>query len=133
MIAPLPISTPGERLGTLTVLSLNPSNPLTEERLEAALSLAGQAALAIDRARLYEQQKDFADMMQRSLLPQDQPELEGLEVGHVYASSARVDVGGLAGWRCARSQAANCAGGCATTCSSIQACPVPQNSTQLPK
>src|SRR6266568_8789864 len=90
----LPISTPGERLGTLTVLSLNPSNPLTEERLEAALSLAGQAALAIDRARLYEQQKDFADMMQRSLLPQDQPELEGLEVGHVYASSARVDVGG---------------------------------------
>ncbi len=92
--AMLPISTPGERLGTLTVLSLNPSNPLTEERLEAVLSLAGQAALAIDRARLYEQQKDFADMMQRSLLPQDQPELEGLEVGHVYASSARVDVGG---------------------------------------
>ena len=92
--AVLPISTPGERLGTLTVLSLNPSNPLTEERLEAALTLAGQAALAIDRARLYEQQKDFADMMQRSLLPQDQPELEGLEVGHVYASSARVDVGG---------------------------------------
>ena len=32
--------------------------------------------------------------MQRSLLPRTQPELEGLELGAVYESSARVDVGG---------------------------------------
>jgi sigma-B regulation protein RsbU (phosphoserine phosphatase) len=32
--------------------------------------------------------------MQRSLLPQAEPQLAGLEVGHVYASSARVEVGG---------------------------------------
>jgi serine phosphatase RsbU (regulator of sigma subunit) len=92
--AVLPISTPGERLGTLTVVSLSPASPLSEERVESALTLAGQAALAIDRARLYEQQKGFADSMQRSLLPQAEPELEGLELAHVYASSARVDVGG---------------------------------------
>jgi sigma-B regulation protein RsbU (phosphoserine phosphatase) len=32
--------------------------------------------------------------MQRSLLPHSQPRLEGLELGAVYESSARVDVGG---------------------------------------
>ena len=33
-----------------------------------------QAALAIDNARLYQQQKEFADTMQRSLLPRAQPD-----------------------------------------------------------
>ena len=32
--------------------------------------------------------------MQRSLLPRTRPQLAGLEVGDVYDSSARVDVGG---------------------------------------
>ena len=32
--------------------------------------------------------------MQRSLLPRSHPAVQGLEVGEVYESSARVDVGG---------------------------------------
>ena len=32
--------------------------------------------------------------MQRSLLPRSEPRVEGLEIGTVYESSARVDVGG---------------------------------------
>ena len=32
--------------------------------------------------------------MQRSLLPRELPQVPGLEIGHVYQSSARVDVGG---------------------------------------
>src|SRR5437764_8231675 len=32
--------------------------------------------------------------MQRSLLPRERPAVEGLEVGEIYESSARVDVGG---------------------------------------
>ena len=66
----------------------------TRELLEAAHSLAAQAALAIDSARLYEQQKYFSDTMQRSLLPTRRPDLPGLDVGSVYESSARVEVGG---------------------------------------
>jgi serine phosphatase RsbU (regulator of sigma subunit) len=62
--------------------------------VDAALAIAGQAALAIDNARLYQQQKEFADTMQRSLLPRAEPAVPGLEVGDVYESSARVDVGG---------------------------------------
>ena len=65
-----------------------------EDAVETALFVAGQAALAIDNARLYQHQKDFADTMQRSLLPRGLPEIDGLDVGAVYESSARVDVGG---------------------------------------
>jgi serine phosphatase RsbU (regulator of sigma subunit) len=90
----LPIATPAELLGTLSVVSLDPARPLTPATTELALSVAGQAALALDNARLYQQQKQFSDTMQRSLLPRSQPQLPGLDVGAIYESSARVDVGG---------------------------------------
>ncbi len=90
----LPLRTPGEVLGTLTLLSLDPARPLDDETVEAALAVAAQAALAIDNARLYQQEKDFAETMQRSLIPRDLPDVPGVEIGHVYESSARVDVGG---------------------------------------
>lgn len=92
--AVLPLATPGEVLGTITLLSLDPTRPLDEETVEAAMTVTGQAALAIDNARLYQQQKDFSETMQRSLLPRALPAVPGLDVGHVYQSSARVDVGG---------------------------------------
>ncbi len=92
--AVIPLATQAEILGTLTLVSLDPERPVAGEVLEAATSIAGQAALALDNARLYQQQKQFADSMQRSLLPRTQPQAEGLDVGAVYASSARMDVGG---------------------------------------
>jgi serine phosphatase RsbU (regulator of sigma subunit) len=90
----VPIATPSELLATLTVVSLDPARRIAEEGVETALFVAGQAALAIDNARLYQQQKDFADTMQRSLLPRGLPDVEGLEVGAVYESSALVEAGG---------------------------------------
>ncbi len=92
--AVIPIATPAELLATLTVVSLDPARRIGSEAIETALAVAGQAALAIDNARLYQQQKRFSDTMQRSLLPQQLPDVGGLEVGAVYESSARVDVGG---------------------------------------
>jgi serine phosphatase RsbU (regulator of sigma subunit) len=90
----VPVSTPTELLATLTLLSLDPDNAISGRALELADSIVGQAAIAIDRARLYEQQKSFSDTMQRSLLPRTTPEVASLDVGHVYESSARVEVGG---------------------------------------
>jgi serine phosphatase RsbU (regulator of sigma subunit) len=90
----VPVSTPAEVLGTLTLLSLDPARPLGEGDLELALSVVGQAALALENARLYQQQKRFADTMQRSLLPRVYPKIDGIELGDVYESSARLDVGG---------------------------------------
>lgn len=90
----VPVALPTEVVASLGLFSFRPGNPLSEETIEAATALATQAALAIDNARLYQQQKQFADTMQRSLLPRSRPVITGLEVGEVYEPSARVDVGG---------------------------------------
>jgi len=90
----IPIATPSELLATLTLVSLDPGRPLTDETIDTALTVAAQAALAVDNARLYQQQKAFTDSMQRSLLPRSRPRIAGLEIGAVYESSALVGVGG---------------------------------------
>ncbi|HVW89144.1 MAG TPA: GAF domain-containing SpoIIE family protein phosphatase, partial [Gaiellaceae bacterium] len=90
----LSIATSTELLAELTIVSLDPAEPITGETLATARTIAQQAALAIDNARLYQQQKQFAETMQRSLLPQELPAVPGLEVGRVYESAAQVDVGG---------------------------------------
>jgi serine phosphatase RsbU (regulator of sigma subunit) len=92
--AVVPLATPGEVVGTLTLISFDPARPLGDEGVETAMAVGAQAALAIDNARLSQQQKDFAETMQRSLLPRERPVVPGVDVGHVYQSSARVDVGG---------------------------------------
>jgi serine phosphatase RsbU (regulator of sigma subunit) len=92
--AVVPIATPGEVIGTLTIVSFDPGRPIVSEMLDTAVSIATQAALAIDNGRLYQQQKEFADTMRRSLLPRSHPQLLGLEIGEVYQPSTRVDVGG---------------------------------------
>jgi serine phosphatase RsbU (regulator of sigma subunit) len=90
----VPIATADEVLGTLTIVSFQASRPVTRETLAMARSIGTQAALAIDNARLYEHEKRFADTIQRSLLPSSAPTVPGLELGDVYESSARVEVGG---------------------------------------
>ena len=92
--AVLPMAKSGEILGTLTLLSLDPGRPLDQDDVDSAMFVVSQAALAIDNARLYQQQKDFAETMQRTLLPRQLPTVPGLDVGHLYESSARVEVGG---------------------------------------
>ena len=93
-VAIIPIESAGDLLATLTIVSLHPDRPVAGELVETAHSITGQAALAIDNARLYAQQKAFADGMQRALLPREAPQLPGLDLGDVYESSARLEVGG---------------------------------------
>jgi serine phosphatase RsbU (regulator of sigma subunit) len=90
----IPISTQTELLAHLTILSLDPANPISAETITTATTIAGQAALALDNARLYQQQKQFAETIQRALLPGVRPDVAGLDVGAVYESAARLDVGG---------------------------------------
>jgi phosphoserine phosphatase RsbU/P len=90
----LPIATGTELLAELTIVSLDPAHPITDETLATARTIAQQAALAVDNARLYQQQKRFAETMQQSLLPGEHPSVDGLQVGSVYESAAQVDVGG---------------------------------------
>jgi len=90
----VPIATTAEVLATLKIISMRADAPVTKATMDEAEAIGSQAALAIDNARLYQQQKEFADTMQRSLLPSSVPLLPGFEVGHAYQSSARVEVGG---------------------------------------
>jgi serine phosphatase RsbU (regulator of sigma subunit) len=90
----LPIASGSELLAQLTILCLDPARPIDPDTLAAAATIAQQAALAVDNARLYQQQKQFAETMQQSLLPRERPSVEGLDVGAVYESAAQVDVGG---------------------------------------
>lgn len=90
----VPIVATGEVMAALTLISLDPARRIDEETLEAARSFTAQAALALDNARLYQQQVHFADAMQRSLLPEKPPAIPGVEIGSVYESSAQLEVGG---------------------------------------
>jgi serine/threonine-protein kinase RsbW len=92
--ATVPIVRSGEELASITLLSVDPARPVSKETLAGAHSIAAQAALAIETARLYQQQRDFAETMQRSLRPHPEPVLDGFELGHVYESAARLEVGG---------------------------------------
>jgi serine phosphatase RsbU (regulator of sigma subunit) len=92
--AVVPVATAAEVVASLTILSFRPDAQVTQETIAQAEAIGGQAALAIDNARLYQQQKEFADTMQRSLLPRTVPTPQGLELGDAYRSSARVEVGG---------------------------------------
>src|SRR5262249_25854679 len=73
----VPIAAQGELLAQLTVLSLDPADPITAETVQTAETIATQAALALDNARLYQQQKAFAETIQRALLPGQRPEMPG--------------------------------------------------------
>jgi serine phosphatase RsbU (regulator of sigma subunit) len=90
----VPIATQGELLAQLTILSLDPAAPISAETVQTAATIATQAALALDNARLYQQQKAFAETIQRALLPGQRPEVAGFDIGAVYDSAARLDVGG---------------------------------------
>jgi serine phosphatase RsbU (regulator of sigma subunit) len=90
----VPISTQLEMLAHLTIVSLDPGAPISAEMVATATTIAAQAALALDNARLYQQQKAFAETIQRALLPGEHPTLAGFDIGAVYESAARLDVGG---------------------------------------
>ncbi len=90
----IPIVGQGELLAELTVVSLDPARPIGADALTTARTLAQQAALAFENARLHQQLTHFAETMRKSLLPQEPPSVRDLDVGYRYESAAQVEVGG---------------------------------------
>ena len=74
----------------------HPDTGVFDQRAERlAVGIAAQTAIALDNAQLYEQQRGVAVELQRSLLPQELPATDGLEVAHEYRpGSGGADVGG---------------------------------------
>lgn len=67
----------------------------SDDGLDLLRTLARECGQAMDRAELYEQQRDIATVLQRTLLPSVLPEVDGAAIAARYQPGGRgVDVGG---------------------------------------
>ncbi|MFI7384345.1 SpoIIE family protein phosphatase [Streptomyces sp. NPDC049813] len=71
------------------------SEPFNDRDRSLAVELAARAAVCIDNARLYRREHERALILQRSLLPPDDPEASGLDIACRYLpGNAATEVGG---------------------------------------
>lgn len=81
-------------IGALTVARCDGRQPFTEEDLPLVDELCRGLALGVDNARLYQETRNIAERLQRSLLPV-LPKVEPLQLAARYAaSSTTAQVGG---------------------------------------
>ena len=91
--AVLPLTARGRVLGTLAVRL--PVTRRTPADLAFLVDLAGRAGLALENARLYEQERAIARTLQRSLLAGDLPQDSRFVVeSHYHAAAPDLEVGG---------------------------------------
>ena len=91
----VPLIARGEVLGALDLKRSRNPLPFTEDDLLLARELAARAAVQIDNARWYQNARDTALTLQRSLLPSHPPVTGGLEVASRYQpAGATTEVGG---------------------------------------
>ena len=90
-----PLVTPaGSRLGALCLLFAH-THPLSEGEQAQVTWYAEQAAQALERTSAFEREHEVAVRLQRSLLSQQLPEVEGVElIGRYNAGGAGLEVGG---------------------------------------
>jgi serine phosphatase RsbU (regulator of sigma subunit)/anti-sigma regulatory factor (Ser/Thr protein kinase) len=85
----------GRRANALLAVSWEQPFVLSAEERQFVETLAGQAALALDRATSYETEQTIAETLQRSVLPISLPAVEGLDLAARYLpGTAELDVGG---------------------------------------
>jgi PAS domain S-box-containing protein len=90
----LPLLAAGAPLGALR-FSFNRPRRITEEERVFLEALAGQCALAVERAAMYEREHATAETLQRSLLPDKLPVVPGLELDARYLPVTRnMEIGG---------------------------------------
>ncbi|MFD9004959.1 SpoIIE family protein phosphatase [Streptomyces sp. NPDC059582] len=91
----VPLIARGEVLGALDLKRFRNPLPFDEDDLLLARELAARAAVQIDNARWYQNARDTALMLQRSLLPSHPSVTGGLEVASRYQpAGATTEVGG---------------------------------------
>ncbi len=94
----VPLAVRGRRLGALTLVQTESDRRFDQADLAFAVQLAATASVALDNARLYEQQWHTAHTLQAALLPSDLPTVPGLRLAARYraptADRADIHVGG---------------------------------------
>ncbi len=74
----------GRVLGALSLLWTSAAPDVDADRLALMQDLADRAAMALDNANLYSERTRVAETLQHSLLPDDLPEVAGLQLASVY-------------------------------------------------
>ena len=91
----LPLGARGSVVGALTLWIMRPAKAFDETARRTAKRLADRAALALDNARLHEQQSHIASVLQRSLLPRSLPRIRGFEASSRFLPAGEAyEVGG---------------------------------------
>jgi serine phosphatase RsbU (regulator of sigma subunit) len=91
----LPLGAHGSVRGALTLWIMRPAKAFDETARRTAKRLADRAALALDNARLHEEQAHIASVLQHSLLPRSLPEIQGFETAsRFFPAGEAYEVGG---------------------------------------
>lgn len=85
IVVPLPAR--GRTLGAVTLVRSRPE-PYDELELRFAEDLAARAALAIENATMFSLERQVADVLQRSLMPQALPHIDGVRAAARYLPGA---------------------------------------------
>ena len=91
------IRTAGRVLGTLSLGSADSGRRFGADDVSFASQLADRIAVAVENARLYRAQSETVVTLQRSLLPERVPQIDGWQVAAMYraaGSEPQVEVGG---------------------------------------
>jgi len=84
----VPLLVRGRSLGALTLVHAESGLRFDEVDLAFARQLAENAAVALDNARLYEQQRSVAEILQTALLPAVLPQVPGLALAARYRAQS---------------------------------------------
>jgi serine phosphatase RsbU (regulator of sigma subunit) len=91
----VPLIVRGRSIGALTLVSSESGVKYTEADLAFAQDLAGRAAIALDNAKLYDEQRSIAATLQAALLPYELPQIPGMRTGASYVAQGHAsEVGG---------------------------------------
>ena len=91
----VPLVVGGRPIGSIAISRRQDGPPFDPDDAQLAERLAGQSALQLESARMYEREHEIAGVLQRSLLPDELPAVPGLALAARYlAAGAAVEAGG---------------------------------------
>jgi serine phosphatase RsbU (regulator of sigma subunit) len=93
----VPMRVPSRTIGVMVFVTNAGRGRYDHEDVETAEQLGRRAAVAVDNARLHAQLADVAETLERSLIPDELPAIEGWDAASLYipvSSELRIDVGG---------------------------------------
>ena len=93
----VPLSARGRTFGVMTLVTAESMRRFEDADREFAEQVAGRAAIAVDNSRLATSRRQTADTLQRSLLPDVVPPIDGWNIATLYRAAPateEIEVGG---------------------------------------